>query len=160
MAGAPGGVVGQEGEGDEQELDAVPAGETAILAALDGEGGMLAQGTAIRLAGAGEDEADADRGALGEHAAGARIDAQHGDLTAPLREDAEALHRQARLSGKRQPGEILRRHVRRLVVARLGIDDLALVGVLPDRLEAVLVAPLPGCQRALAREDAVGETAE
>src|SRR5262249_18232209 len=47
-----------------------------------------------------------------------------------------------------------------LAIARLRIHELAFVDVLPDRLVAVLVALLAGCQLADALEDAFLESAE
>jgi len=57
----------------------------------------LRRGVAVGLARAVDDEADRRHRALGEHAARSGIDAQHGDLAAPLREDAERLGRDSAL---------------------------------------------------------------
>ena len=79
------------------------------------------------------------RGAISRTRAGRELEQRN--LDAALGERAQRLDRQAVLVGL-LPVEILRPHHDRLVVARLRIFELALIDVLPDRLEAVLVAAL------------------
>src|SRR4051812_5331936 len=121
---------------------------------------MLAQLVSADRARALDDEADRRAGARGGARARSGFDLQHRDLDLPLGEAAEALHADTRLLGIALPVEMLRLDQDRLIVARLGIFERALVDVLPHRLIAVAIALHAGRQIAAAREDALLERPE
>src|SRR5262245_26060635 len=143
-------------QADEQELHSAGGAQRKLLPAREGR--VLSQRLAIDCAVALQHEADLNAAARRHYPLRVRVELQHRELQVTLGKIAQVLPGEARRD--RFPVEARRLDEDRLAVARLRIDELALVDVLPDRLIAVLVALLARRELADALEDALLEGAE
>src|SRR6266581_4948996 len=149
-------LLGKDRQTHEQQLHAGVGVQRKALPARERR--ILAQRLAIDRAVALQHEADLNAPARRQHGLRARIELEARDLQVALGEIAQVLLGKA--GRDRFPVEVLRLEQNGFAIARLRIDELALVDVLPDRFIAVLVALLARRQLPDARKDALLEIAE
>jgi hypothetical protein len=147
-----------------QELRSARWRAGACFAVLQENAGVLLEHLALALTGARQHQIDA---AAVHLMVRARLQSDQAGFGAPLGPHPEQLFGHARRAAHRHPVVILRIGIDRRVVAAFGIDHLAPVHVLPDRLVGIHVA-LAGNGgngghaggAVVAVEDAVSELAE
>ncbi len=148
----------EDRQADQQQLHAVR--RTRARNPPAGEGGMLAQRLSVDRAVPLQDEADLDAAARQRTPACAGSSLAIENCRLRSEKMQSCFLAEARLPFDGFPLEILGLHQDRFAIARLRIDELALVDVLPDRLIGVLVALLARRELADALEDALLEGAE
>src|SRR5262245_59328803 len=136
------GLLRKDRQADEKNFHAVERAQHKILPSRERR--VFAHLKSIDGAFAAQDEADLDASARGLCPSRVRFEPDDCHLQPALGEDTEELFRQTRLFVRSPPPEARGLDQDGLAVARRWINELALVHVLPDRLEAVLVALLAG----------------